>query len=1152
MIAAPGSLMRTGADGGPGTRAVVVTAGAADGGDLTVGRLIGGRIELYAFRGGLGGGAITVAGRLASTGDVILRNDLISAGQPPVQNGLAAPPPPPAISILADVTAAGDVNVTSIDQIYVEAGVTVRANDDGDAVGGLTFHAARSIEALTGSVLGSGAAGRTPSGAVEIIAGYPVPRANGAGGNLLTDRVFGGAVRLEARAGLGAAGDVTSVGQVDAGSLDLIADGAARLGPTVSRGYVRGSAGTNFTITGAVAAAGEAAIDARRGTLNLDPGASVRADADGDGAGALTLRASSSVSMAAGALLATGLSGGVPTADIAVTAGHAFGLGGPDAGDLTFTTVRGRDVTLTARRSGGVGGAVNAGSASALGQLTLNGYDVNLLAGSVLRGDSDGVGAGGVSITAGRNVTGAAGSLVASGLTGGPGRGAILVDAGTAAGGVLQLDGVQGGSVSLTSLAGAAGSGDLRLTSGLSAPGAIALTAGGSVDLVTVAGGGDVDVAAGGSARFGASTAAGRFAVQAGGALDALGPVTAGGLLRLRSTGGALSASGALTAGGDLELSGTDITTGGLTAGSNLTVAARRNVAVSGPATARGTAAIDALTGSAVLTGAVRGDSDGDGDGGVSLAMSGDLTGAATSLIAVGSDATPTGVLNLSSSAGSLTLGRLSAGRLQVSAPGLNGRVILLGDAVGVTGIDIQAGARVRTAGLSSTAGAVSIASGGDVAFSAGAQVNGFSGLTVEAASNLTVATGAALSGGYGSGAPDAAVWPTAPSPTRGGVRLTVADIDLRGSVRAYAGATGLGDVFIAVRNAGSTATVGGEVGLGGFHLSDAEVGRISARNLLVMAGTLTTPSGSLTARDLSLDPARIGGLSLGAGAPGSIRVTGSVRSSGSTPANLRLGFLLPGQAAQNAPALAPVSAVPGFTDFVPQTIVVTGSLGSDGRLGEVGLVARGDVLMGDDAFITETSSPNFDPRRPGAASASGRLLVQADALQIASAGRVLQQNTSLGGQHSGLRIGAPTAERPLIVTFSFLGGTTQGVPSIIDLYGVIEQSGGALLTGLRATDAPHLTADSITVIDDYKLNACTFGRSARCISTPGTVFRDPFEIIDPEHPVDERLDVRDLLTDLFAPPDPEEEEDRLFIGVPITGSGNEDLWFGGDREPGR
>ena len=73
------------------------------------------------------------------------------------RHGLS-PPPPPAVSILADMTAGGDIALTAVDEIYVEAGVTVRANDNGDAVGGLFLHAARSITALAGSALGAGAA----------------------------------------------------------------------------------------------------------------------------------------------------------------------------------------------------------------------------------------------------------------------------------------------------------------------------------------------------------------------------------------------------------------------------------------------------------------------------------------------------------------------------------------------------------------------------------------------------------------------------------------------------------------------------------------------------------------------------------------------------------------------------------------------------------------------------------------------------------------------------------------------------------------------------------------------------------------------------------------------------------------------------------
>ena len=342
--------------------------------------------------------------------------------------------------------------------------------------------------------------------------------------------------------------------------------------------------------------------------------------------------------------------------------------------------------------------------------------------------------------------------------------------------------------------------------------------------------------------------------------------------------------------------------------------------------------------------------------------------------------------------------------------------------------------------------------------------------LGVEAQGLLTVAsTGVLRSDLSGAGTTAWPVWSTTDVPA---VSLAAADLDLKGDVIAGT-ANAAGDIVINAKPVNKPVTIGGAGGAGGFELTDAEFQHLRGRNVVIEGGAAGGAGGAtdMVVDDLTLDATRVSALWLGTGGTGRLLVAGQVLPSGG-PVDLNLGFV-------ETPSR---STAPSF---IPADIRLTGALGATGaRLGVIRMIARGDILMGDDNFVSQAQAdPAFDPasQTAGAANA-GRVLLAADHLQFTAGGRVLQQNTGAAGTFAGLDIGAPTAETPMMVSPEAVKGVSiGGAPVTFDgasrivLYGVLRSADGAVWTGASAGYAASAGAE-VPLGSNYQMNDCAIG----------------------------------------------------------------------------
>jgi filamentous hemagglutinin family protein len=417
-------------------------------------------------------------------------------------------------------------------------------------------------------------------------------------------------------------------------------------------------------------------------------------------------------------------------------------------------------------------------------------------------------------------------------------------------------------------------------------------------------------------------------AVTAGGGLDGLtrdgltlsGPATLGGSALLRSDAGELTIAGPLTAGGDVAgLGGADLTVAAdMRAGGGVELVAERDLSLRTGVT-------------------IQSDRDGDGAGELRLTANRDVNTTGATLLAGPSAATPTADIEVRvgryaqggtpAQGGDLSLGDLSGRSIALTAlaaGGRGGRVTLAGDvraggallveSAAVSAADRSGG--IRVLGDVAADGDVFLFNfgGGDLQVGPGASVvgdgddrdGGFAefvwllssggidvgpdarvvsgqGLAIDAAGVLTVADGALLSAPGERYGGEARTWPLA-APLGlggGGVRLAAADIDLRGAV--VSGSAGARrDIDIEVRSAGPAAVIGGaSAPTGAFHLSDAEVQRLTGRAVRLQTGLSDgrNVGVDLTVADLTLDPARLSELWLGAPSDRRIAVPGRVSS---------------------------------------------------------------------------------------------------------------------------------------------------------------------------------------------------------------------------------------------------------------------------------
>ncbi len=491
--------------------------------------------------------------------------------------------------------------------------------------------------------------------------------------------------------------------------------------------------------------------------------------------------------------------------------------------------------------------------------------------------------------------------------------------------------------------------------------------------------------------------------------------------------------------------------------------------------------------------------------------------------------------------------------------------------------IDIRVSADVTSAGTISISGQ----GVGDLAIDPGTRIVGGDDVYLATGHDMTLAgsvSGKALAAvaqgtlhlaSTGSlsttGSTSAPAWPQIPqnlvqaagstpqTPALSGLTLEAGALDIQGTVAAGTA----NDIFIQPLGAPTEVVVGGASGAGGFQLSNADVGHLSGRNLVVLGGPGEGQGAGFDVRveDLSLDSSKITGLWLGAPSDKTVTVAGTVTASGGVAVNI--GFVRTAASSSD------------LDGFIPGEIDITGGLGATGSsLGSVALIARNDILMGSSGFISAArSDPNFDAEAGSRTSSSAgvdHVFVASHALQLAALGRVIQQNTARSSlRYAGLEIDTPTAGKPLISAVTALSGKMIGGsggwsaafsagPHQVDVFGSLAQADGTSVSDVRAALQTDLVETPIVAIAAYQINGCAFGATCAPVDPPpfippligggggGGLGGGPGAAADAASQ-SSGGDMFSLSTMTVQPSD----DDRFLSDVPVTESGNNDLWTG-------
>jgi filamentous hemagglutinin len=1082
FTAAASSFLAGGAGAAPTTADVSVRAGSSGaGGDLLAGLVLGKDVRLESL-GKSGGGVLTLQSAVNAGNSVSVTGDPAAAGvaagpvtvtvQSPITSGgtIGLASNGGALIVNADVTADGALTGSG-QSITIAPAVTVRSDARGQGAGDLTLAAQTSFTAAPTSLLAGGAGPAPATADVSIAAGSST-----AGADLIAGKISGKAIQLTSYGKTGG-GLLTIGGAVSAGkSVTIWGDpGGLAQGPvavTISSPIVSGgpielkSVGGSILIGADLTA--DTDIDGSGDDITLSAGVTAQADAKGAGAGVLQLAALKSYAAAASSQLIGGASAAAPTADVLITAGKATG-----GADLVAGRIAGRDVRLTSYgKPGGaaltLGGAINAsrsvtvtgdpggfgpgpvalkvlapvtsggsidlasngGSAAiaadlaAVGAVTVSGQGISIAPAVTVRSDANGAGGGDLTLTALGDVNADASSQLLGGSGGAPSSANVTVTAGTAAaGGDLAVGQISGRNVLLTAYGKSGGAGALTLAGAITAARDVTVTA---------------DPAGAGQGAL---------------ALKVLAPVSAGGAIDLRSSGGALVIGANLTGDGAVSGAGQDISVSpGVT---------------------------------------VRSDAKGLGASNLQLAAVASFNAAASSQLVGGSIARPTSAnVTVTAGGGDLLAGQVSGADVLLSAYGkAGGSSLTLAGAVasgqGLTVLGNPGGVGPGPVAIKSLANLTSGAGleirgqgGGDMTIGAGARLSAAGDVYLDSSANLAVSgqvSGRALSAVAGqtltigpggsltaTGASSAPGWPNAPKnlitpapsdsqmPAMTGLTLASASLDLQGAVSALGA-----DVYVQPLGSPSSAVIGGAAGQGGFQLSNAQVARIAARNLLFLGAS------NVTVQDLTIDPARISGLWVGTAGDKTVQVLGAV-TGGAVAVNI--GFVL------NGPA--------GMESYIPAGIDVIGGLGaSSSRLGAVGLMTRGDILIGSSAFVSAAKAdPAFDAvasSRTLPSPAKDYVFITADTLQLAASGRIIQQNTAGNSlSFSGVDVDAPTSTQVLV---NLPPGLT-AAPTTIDLFGAVTLTDASVVNDSRVAGLANLLAPPISALSVYRFNGCAFG----------------------------------------------------------------------------
>jgi filamentous hemagglutinin len=1001
--------------------------------------------------------------------------------------------------------------------ISAGTGVTLQSDSNGDGKGDLDVEA----DAITGGAnLIAGPDATHPTASITATAFDGDLELGGVTGVIVTLNAFNGDVTLEGPSTIGQALTVGASG----GAISI-------LGDVTSGGTIDLTASDTLSFGGGVTVKAADHLIGAASSISIGANAVVASDSDHDGAGELTLHAPGDI---------------IADATSSVDGGHATVTLTSDNGQLALGAVSGGDIILSSALDLTVGGNIQArGALSATS--TTGGVLVKSSVSS--GGDMDLTATTTLAISANANVL-AGGHLHGTGVT-------ITVGAKD----VLRSDtGGQGGARDL----------DLHASGALTAD-ATSLIAGGAnltAPVTLETDGGALSAGAISGSTISVSSSA---ATTLGGALNAATDISAGGT--------SIAVNGNATSGGGIDLE----TAGVITIAANLTLKAAADLTVGGSVVTIG--AGDTL----------QADSAGTGGSELFVNATGAVNADATSTLLAGpSLANPTGFV-LVEAGGDIHLGQVAADEVEVFTQGditlagpVHGvsavfidpaNITVLGDITsdGLIALQTESGGAISIGAnvkVTSTGDEVLLVSDGDLTIGGGASVTGVS-LLASTGGVLHLASGASLNT---TGQATAPTWPIVPDTIQPGgegpvnvtgLNIEAAGLDLQGSlVAGKAGARD--DIYIQIVDAPQTVTVGGADSAGGVHISNAAIGRMTARNLIIMAGAGdgAGANADILVQDLALNSANLSALALGTASDNTITVAGQVTLQGPGPVDLHLGF-----AGSGTPFGLPSGpnvggAAPPLQGFIPGEIDITGSLGQSGAaFNSTVLLARNDIFMGSAAFIAAAKAdPAFDAGKQSSAYTvdQDHVFVASHGLELAAQGRIIQQNTGGSLRYAGLLIGTPVTGHPLVSDPATLDGQTVGDveqdagwipnyalgPTRVDLFGVVTRPDASTTHGVDAALEPNLSAPVIADVSHYKINTCVF--ATHCVGTTPPRIELP-DADQAQDQADQAAAAASQSPTTFAESiqiDDTSDDRKDANGAPVTESGNGDLWTGPPSSP--
>lgn len=394
------------------------------------------------------------------------------------------------------------------------------------------------------------------------------------------------------------------------------------------------------------------------------------------------------------------------------------------------------------------------------------------------------------------------------------------------------------------------------------------------------------------------------------------------------------------------------------------------------------------------------------------------------------------------------------------------------------------------------------------------------------------------------------------------GVFIESGDIAIAGQINSEIIAVhGLNEMVIG--GVDGPANVGAyELG-GEFNLSQNEFDNLNGSSIVIIGGDdsavpeLWTPV-DITVLDLTIGET-VDSMAIGTGSDNSINIVGVVAPQTPGGAELWLGFIKDDS-----------GSVDGF---IPGQINISGSIGTASNpFGAVNMLARYSIVMGSPDFIgIALADEDFNANLPNQiAVEEGHIFIASDVLTMASAGRIIQQNTGAEGQFAGLLIGEPQEDLELISVDPNLEGMViggpngytiefQAGPDKVQLFGVLLGQQGHI-TGRDVADNPWLLSPLLADNVQYTINGCSFGGSPCGNASEVPQFETPTDVgvedldtteeltAEEEEAAEEQAASEDQDSELFrslVAPGADRAYEQERIGEPITGSGNEDLWTG-------